>query len=169
MVKILNPLRKVNASLGGDVTGMLDCESAFRPASCWQTIMSKCAVLQYSSSGSSASFTLKGECFLQSDSVYWPSNHPCAIQHGTGSANWLVFLYVSIVPIPSSNEEIRLVDDAFGKICHMVSDGSWVVRVQAAKLLVSVWKWLVWCYFTFHLCLKRNGRMFKNHRGRFLP
>ncbi|KAM3934765.1 integrator complex subunit 4 isoform 1-T1 [Leptodactylus fuscus] len=44
----------------------------------------------------------------------------------------------SIVPIPSSNEEIRLVDEAFGKVCHMASDGSWMVRVQACKLLGSM-------------------------------
>ncbi|XP_034024942.1 integrator complex subunit 4 isoform X3 [Thalassophryne amazonica] len=44
----------------------------------------------------------------------------------------------SIVPIPSSSEEIRLVDDAFGKISHMISDGSWMVRVQAAKTLGSM-------------------------------
>uniref|UniRef100_A0A4W5M4L8 Uncharacterized protein n=1 Tax=Hucho hucho TaxID=62062 RepID=A0A4W5M4L8_9TELE len=39
----------------------------------------------------------------------------------------------SIVPIPSSNEQVHLVNNSFGKISHMVSDGSWVVRVQAAK------------------------------------
>ncbi|CAN0081246.1 integrator complex subunit 4 isoform X2 [Lampetra fluviatilis] len=41
----------------------------------------------------------------------------------------------SVVPVPSSNEEIRLVDDAFGKVCQVVSDGSLLVRVQAAKML----------------------------------
>lgn len=52
------------------------------------------------------------------------------------SVSTVVCAPTSIVPIPSSNEEIRLVDDAFGKISHMVSDGSWMVRVQAAKTLV---------------------------------
>ncbi|CAB1348848.1 unnamed protein product [Coregonus sp. 'balchen'] len=33
------------------------------------------------------------------------------------------------------DQQVRLVDDSFGKISHMVSDGSWVVRVQAAKTL----------------------------------
>lgn len=59
---------------------------------------------------------------------------------GFRDIDWLVvhcpICPISIVPIPSSNEEIRLVDDAFGKISHMVSDGSWMVRVQAAKTLV---------------------------------
>uniref|UniRef100_A0A8C8GS82 Integrator complex subunit 4 n=1 Tax=Oncorhynchus tshawytscha TaxID=74940 RepID=A0A8C8GS82_ONCTS len=34
--------------------------------------------------------------------------------------------------------QVRLVDDSFGKISHVVSDGSWVVRVQAAKTLSNM-------------------------------
>lgn len=48
--------------------GILDCKSFFRPASCWQTITSKFAVLQFSSFGSSVNFILKGMCCVQSDS-----------------------------------------------------------------------------------------------------
>lgn len=48
--------------------GILDCKFFFRPASYWQTITSKCAVLQFSSFGSSVNFILKGMCCVQSDS-----------------------------------------------------------------------------------------------------
>ena len=35
-------------------------------------------------------------------------------------------------------EELRFIDEAFGKICNMISDLSLEVKVQAAKYLVSV-------------------------------
>jgi hypothetical protein len=35
-------------------------------------------------------------------------------------------------------EELRFVDEAFGKICNMVSDLSLEVKVQAAKYLVGI-------------------------------
>ena len=34
-------------------------------------------------------------------------------------------------------EELRLVDEAFGKICNMINDLSLEVKVQAAKSLVN--------------------------------
>uniref|UniRef100_UPI00358FD580 integrator complex subunit 4 n=1 Tax=Myxine glutinosa TaxID=7769 RepID=UPI00358FD580 len=44
----------------------------------------------------------------------------------------------SMLPVQGCFEEIRLVDDAFGKICQMVNDSSMDVRVQAVKLLGSM-------------------------------
>ncbi|XP_071440620.1 integrator complex subunit 4 [Hetaerina americana] len=41
----------------------------------------------------------------------------------------------NIIVLPNSEEEIRLVDDAFGKVCNTINDLSMKVRTQAASLL----------------------------------
>ncbi|XP_022910802.2 integrator complex subunit 4 isoform X2 [Onthophagus taurus] len=44
----------------------------------------------------------------------------------------------NIILLPDSEQELRLIDDAFGKICTGVTDLSMFVRTQAAKLLGSM-------------------------------
>lgn len=49
----------------------------------------------------------------------------------------LIFFCHRIVKLPSS-DDVRLVDDAFIKICHMVNDLSMSVRREATGLLGSL-------------------------------
>lgn len=50
----------------------------------------------------------------------------------------LIFIYniYSLVPLRDSQEHIRLIDDAFAKVCNAINDLSLTVRTQAAQLLV---------------------------------
>ena len=48
----------------------------------------------------------------------------------------------SLVPVPNSDEELRLVDDGFVKICNMINDISVKVRTKAASLLVSFYVYI---------------------------
>lgn len=48
---------------------------------------------------------------------------------------YLFIFPFSIKVLPDSEQEVRLIDDAFGKICNAVTDLSMHVRVLAAKLL----------------------------------
>ena len=47
----------------------------------------------------------------------------------------MITFYSSLVCVDSGDEQIRLTDDAFAKICSMMNDLSIKVRKQAASLL----------------------------------
>lgn len=55
----------------------------------------------------------------------------------------LIFLPFSLVCVNQGDEQIRLADDAFAKVCHMINDPSMKVRKEAAALLVRI---LIYCY-----------------------
>ena len=58
----------------------------------------------------------------------------------------ILFFFLSMVDIGTDLEveELRLIDEVFGKICNMINDLSLEVKVQATKLLVT---------FLFHFSL----------------
>lgn len=43
-----------------------------------------------------------------------------------------------MVVLPDSEQELRMIDDAFGKVCNAVNDLSMCVRTLAAQLLGSM-------------------------------
>lgn len=55
--------------------------------------------------------------------VEWPTSYNC-------------LSLLSLVPVGDTEDELRLVDDGFAKICNMVNDISVKVRTEAAVLLV---------------------------------
>lgn len=68
--------------------------------------------------------------FLEGDTFYFSSQ--------VNAFKNLNSLYFSEILLTGSVHEIRLIDDAFGKICNGVSDLSMHVRTLAAKLLGSM-------------------------------
>ncbi len=51
-------------------------------------------------------------------------------------SNLIIWNSFSLVCVNGGDEQIRLADDAFAKVCSMINDPSMNVRAQSALLLV---------------------------------